>query len=71
MKTKFDILMACRDGVIHFCVISPRLIHLSCVALVFVIQEVPITKLYAQEPQQTPMLTFGLNVSTDLQRFYS
>lgn len=34
MKTKFDILMACRDGVIHFCVISPLLIHLSCVALV-------------------------------------
>lgn len=60
MKTKFDILRACRDGVIRFCVIWPPLIHLSCVALVFVIQKVPITKLYDQEPQQTPTLTFGL-----------
>lgn len=71
MKTKFDILRACRDGVIRFCVIWPPLIHLSCVALVFVIQKVPITKLYDQEPQQTPTLTFGLTLSTNLQRFYS
>lgn len=60
MKTKFDILRACRDGVIRFCVIWPPLIHLSCVALVFVIQKVPITKFCDQEPQQTPTLTFGL-----------
>lgn len=43
-----------------YCGISPPLIHLSCVALVSVIQEVPIAKLYAQEVQQTLTLTFGL-----------
>lgn len=72
MKTKFNILMACRDGVIHFFLLFHlRLSTFSRVALVFVIQEVPITKPYAQEPQQTPMLTFGVKLSSDLWRFYS
>lgn len=49
MKTKFNILMACRDGFIQVCVISPLCVRL----FVFVIEEVPFTKHCAQEPWQT------------------
>lgn len=62
MKTKFDILMACR--VIHLCYFTSAYPHLVC-GPCFCDSGSPIAKLYAQEPQQTSTLTFGLKLSTD------
>lgn len=61
----FNIWMACRGGVFvlfHLRFSTSQLLPL----VIFVIQEVPITKLYAQEPPQTPTLTFGMKFSTDM-----